>query len=281
MDVKEDRKKEWIQQFENGNVKEKRKVGFTLIVFLPTFEPVLVLLKTGRVPVITRPSCCKIKHTTNWKYIEHLSRSLRFISHGLNSQRTFLLCIILLCAIHYEYYWELYGLEIRRFPEQKAETFLVLRGVSTVATVDSVLSENWWQYPNHLAQFTSLLSYLHSCLKSKSWQKLKRHLKRMAPCSLFEMTLICPFTNTTGAGLKSSLPGWPTAKCLARLDETYLKFWQKTDFIQVLQVSTCKSHIDSFHLHIFLMVLCVFTCNIPVHPGRHWSTAPAWPFCLL
>lgn len=66
----------------------------------------------------------------------------------------------------------------------KAETFLWSDEVTTVPKVDSVLSVNAWQYPNHLAQFSRLLSYLHACLEIKLDRIVSTAKKR---CSVFEI----------------------------------------------------------------------------------------------
>lgn len=47
------------------------------------------------------------------------------------------------------------------FPVTKGRDISEFDQVTTVTKVDSVLSVNRWQYPNHLAQFTRLLPYLH------------------------------------------------------------------------------------------------------------------------
>ena len=97
------------------------------------------------------------------------------------------------------------------FPATKGRDISEFDQVTTVTKVDSVLSVNRWQYPNHLAQFTRLLPYLH-CRLNVNLHRIVIITKKpqTTDAIFFEVKFICHFTNTAGRELKLSLPGWQT-----------------------------------------------------------------------
>lgn len=85
------------------------------------------------------------------------------------------------------------------FPVTKGRDISEFDQVTTVTKVDSVLSVNGWQYPNHLAQFTRLLPYLHCRLNvnlhriviitKKTKKRLMQHFSKQSS-SVISQTLL-------------------------------------------------------------------------------------------
>lgn len=147
-------------------------------------------------------------------------------------------------------------LKNKMFPVTKNRDISGGDEVNTVTNVDSVLSVNRWQYPNHLAQFTKLVSYLHC--------HLKVHLDRsLTTTNIWWMQYIWNNVNVCfhkhyWNRVEVEFTRMTSSKCLSQSNTTYLKFsiWKKTDFFSCLHLTT---HVTAFSHTRLGDVYSVFT----------------------
>lgn len=183
--------------------------------------PVLVLLKTGSVPVITRPSSWKIEHTElrrgTWRHKSCWTWSFLVL---LDSY------FLISCPTHVSPgHWKTggYSLIMRCFPLQKTETSLEAirprqsKSCQCLISKQMIISKQFGsvsRLPTYLSR--SLEANLHTIVRAAPNWRMQ--------FGAFEIKWICFMTKSAETELKWSLQ---------RSFQTYLRFfmWQKTEFV--------------------------------------------------